>query len=94
MMENWSSWIAHNGKDCPVVGMRVMTQCADGKIIEGVPTVTDANPVPFIYYSLWIWNTIPAERYHWRVVRYRIYRGAAFQLLVEQLDVPETEPAL
>ncbi len=88
MADEWGSWIEHDGKGCPVVGMYVQARIDSGLIVEGVPTAKCDDP-PAGYASAWIWATVPEDEAWSRVVRYRVRRPSALRRLIDIADDPQ-----
>lgn len=92
MSEEWSDWVAHDGKGCPVVGMYVQGRYTNGRIGEGIPESSNNNP-PRGYWSCWKWDTIPPLYRGWEIVEYRVRKPRELIALRELIaDLPDKSP--
>lgn len=95
MSEDWGPWIEHDGKGCPLpkgtffhaVGASGREEVAQREHGPGVP--------PPHFWCYWAHDTLPAECFPDRVIRYRIRRPRALQKLVELVEtLPAPEPKI
>lgn len=91
--EEWGPWIEHDGLSCPVMpGQICHVVNADGGDEIGTPE-TDLNACPPGCSTNWIWATLDAWQWEWRIVRYRIRKPRGLQILETLLnDLPEPAP--
>lgn len=76
---DWGPWVLHDGKGCPCVGMHILGQYDEGRIVEAA--VVRGNP------QAWDWSVEPGK-YH-KVIRYRIRRPRALLELIQMIaDLP------
>lgn len=97
MSEDWGTWIEHDGKGCPVVGLLVIAQTADGeteRLVAGSECVARGLD-PNDWRSAWVWlhsaGPLPSE-----IIRYRVRQPRAMRdlrRLAEAPRAPEAVPA-
>jgi hypothetical protein len=71
-MGEWSDWIEHDGKGCPVWGSRVQVKTAKGRRVEGIAGRDGGHS--------WCW----VGGFD-RITRYRYRRKPAALLLLERI---------
>lgn len=92
----WGPWIKHDGKGCPVAGHTVEVMCRWAGETVFASCKTDGGG------GSWWWNLVggvPTCHDGWSapVIRYRVWRGDAFEKLASIAENPapakEREPA-
>ena len=80
MIDEWTDWIAHDGRACPVKGMWVHVIFDEGTPLEK-EGIALGSPVA------WDWSIPRIAGYHWgKVIRYRIRKPRALLQLIEMVE--------
>ena len=84
-MSEWSNWIEHDGKSCPVEGQYVQVQSKNGSFWEGIAGA-DCKKYGINVQtgpgSAWIWSPQP-ELAEYEIKLYRIRKPKGVQVLDE-----------
>lgn len=89
MAEEWGKWVEHDGKPAPqLMGLIAQVQAANG--MQEVGVIRNSCQPPKGKGSAFIWSSLAPNRWHFRIVQYRLRRPDALR---ELIDLVENLPA-